>query len=133
MLVLTRKAKQSIRIADGITIRVVRIKGSTVQLGIEAPKDVQIVRSELLAKTESALSVGPDFATSHTMEFPVQVESRPAVADRFESAESCPSAENHSSGPLPRSRGKSAEGVEAGADVTPAPVRRLSAELLTAV
>lgn len=50
MLVLTRKLNQSIRIGDSITINVVRVRGNTVQLGIQAPKDVHVLRSELLSK-----------------------------------------------------------------------------------
>ncbi|QDV28118.1 carbon storage regulator [Aureliella helgolandensis] len=51
MLVLTRKPNQSIKIGDNITINVVRVRGNTIQLGIEAPQDVSILRSELLLKT----------------------------------------------------------------------------------
>ena len=49
MLVLSRKPNQSIRIGDNISLHVIRIKGNVIQLGIEAPQDVRIVRSELLA------------------------------------------------------------------------------------
>ena len=56
MLVLTRKPNQSIRIGNGITINVVRVRGNTVQLGIQAPKEVQILRSELVDKQQSAQS-----------------------------------------------------------------------------
>ena len=47
MLVLTRKLKESIRIGDNITITVLRVKGNTVRIGIEAPRDVRVVRGEL--------------------------------------------------------------------------------------
>lgn len=47
MLVLTRKLSQQIKISDNITLTVLRVKGNTVRLGIEAPRDVRIVRSEL--------------------------------------------------------------------------------------
>lgn len=48
MLVLSRKLKQSIEIAEGlIEIEVVSIKGSYVKLAIKAPKDIDIVRKEL--------------------------------------------------------------------------------------
>lgn len=50
MLVLSRKLNQSIHIGDGISIRVVRIKGNSIQLGIDAPKEVHVVRSELLQR-----------------------------------------------------------------------------------
>ncbi len=47
MLVLTRKLDESIQIGDDIKITVLRIKGNTIRLGIEAPRDVRVVRSEL--------------------------------------------------------------------------------------
>ena len=47
MLVLTRKVRQSIRISDDITITVLRVKGGQVRIGIEAPKEVRVVRGEL--------------------------------------------------------------------------------------
>ncbi len=47
MLVLSRKVGEKIRIRDNIFVTVVRVKGGGVQLGIEAPKDVKIVRDEL--------------------------------------------------------------------------------------
>lgn len=54
MLVLTRKASQKIHIGNDIIITVVRVDGNRVRLGIEAPTDVAIQRSELL--TENAES-----------------------------------------------------------------------------
>lgn len=47
MLVLSRKVGDSIQIGDSITIRVSRISGSRVTLGVEAPESVRIVRGEL--------------------------------------------------------------------------------------
>lgn len=47
MLVLSRKVGDSIQIGDSIKIRVSRISGSRVTLGIEAPESVRIVRGEL--------------------------------------------------------------------------------------
>ena len=47
MLVLSRKVDESILVGDRIKIRIVRIQGNRVRVGIEAPEDVRIVRSEL--------------------------------------------------------------------------------------
>lgn len=47
MLVLSRKLEESIRIGENIVVRVVKIKGGSVRLGIEAPKDIEVVREEL--------------------------------------------------------------------------------------
>lgn len=48
MLVLSRKAGETIRIGDNITVTVHRLSGNRVSLGIEAPPDVAIKRGELL-------------------------------------------------------------------------------------
>ncbi|OIP53580.1 MAG: carbon storage regulator [Helicobacteraceae bacterium CG2_30_36_10] len=48
MLVLARKLDESIVIGDNITVKIVSIDKGVIKLGIEAPKDVSIVRSELL-------------------------------------------------------------------------------------
>ena len=47
MLVLTRKLQESIRVGDSVTVTILRVKGNTVRVGIEAPDQVRIVRSEL--------------------------------------------------------------------------------------
>ena len=48
MLVLTRKQDQMIEIDQHITVKVLQVKGKSVRIGIEAPDDVPIRRSELL-------------------------------------------------------------------------------------
>lgn len=48
MLVLSRKAGERIYINDDICITVVDIDRGKVRLGIEAPRNIPIVRSELL-------------------------------------------------------------------------------------
>ena len=47
MLVLSRKQNQEIIIGDNIKITVVKMKGNTVRLGIEAPREVNVLRGEL--------------------------------------------------------------------------------------
>jgi carbon storage regulator len=47
MLVLSRKPGEKIRIGSGITITVVGVQGNKIRLGIDAPEDVPILRSEL--------------------------------------------------------------------------------------
>ena len=48
MLVLTRKPHESLAIGDNIEITVLSVKGNQVQIGINAPKDVCILRDELI-------------------------------------------------------------------------------------
>jgi carbon storage regulator len=48
MLVLTRKLMEKLFIGDDICITVVRLEGGQVRLGIDAPRDVTVVRAELV-------------------------------------------------------------------------------------
>ena len=47
MLVLTRKAGETIRIGTDVVIKVVQTCRGSVRLGIEAPADMRILRGEL--------------------------------------------------------------------------------------
>ena len=48
MLVLTRKLMERLYIGDDICVTVVRLEGGQVRLGIEAPREISVVRAELL-------------------------------------------------------------------------------------
>jgi carbon storage regulator len=51
MLILQRKAGQSLVIGEDITVTVVSVDGGRVRLAISAPKDMSILRSELVVAT----------------------------------------------------------------------------------
>lgn len=60
MLVLSRKVGESVRVADNIELFIIAIDGQRVRVGIKAPKEVRIVRSELaeeIAKTNQSAAV----------------------------------------------------------------------------
>jgi len=48
VLVLARKLDESIVIGDNIIVKIVSIDNGIVKLGIEAPKDISIIRDELI-------------------------------------------------------------------------------------
>jgi carbon storage regulator len=50
MLILTRKVGESITIGDQIRIYVIDVKGRQVRLGIEAPTETTVHRSEVYEK-----------------------------------------------------------------------------------
>ena len=47
MLVVTRKTDESLLISDNIEITVLEIVKDKVKIGINAPKEVKVIRSEL--------------------------------------------------------------------------------------
>ena len=54
MLVLTRKLMEKLFIGDDICVTVVRLEGGQVRLGIDAPREVAVVRAELVPERASA-------------------------------------------------------------------------------
>lgn len=47
MLVLSRKAREQIQIGDEVVVTILQVKGQSVRIGIEAPRSVRVLRSEL--------------------------------------------------------------------------------------
>lgn len=54
MLVLTRKAGEKIVIDGSITLTVLEVRGDGIRIGIEAPRDVDIHRGEVLEAVSAA-------------------------------------------------------------------------------
>lgn len=48
MLILSRKLDESILIGDSITLKVISIDKGSVKLGIDAPVNIRVLRSELI-------------------------------------------------------------------------------------
>lgn len=59
MLVLTRKEAETICIGENIVIRVTRIGGTSVKIGIEAPDNVKVLRGELVLQEPIPVPVIP--------------------------------------------------------------------------
>jgi carbon storage regulator len=74
MLVLSRKIKQQILIGDNIVVTVLRLKGDAVQIGIEAPKNVRLLRQEIAHRSADpnaeAVSASSDAADRHDVSPP---------------------------------------------------------------
>jgi carbon storage regulator len=58
MLVLTRKSNQSIMIGDDIEISVLSVVGEKVRIGIQAPADVPVFRTEIYLEIQRQQSEG---------------------------------------------------------------------------
>jgi carbon storage regulator len=57
MLVLTRKANQSIMIGDEIEVSVLAIMGEKVRIGIDAPRTVPVFRKEVYVEIQQGREV----------------------------------------------------------------------------
>jgi carbon storage regulator len=51
MLILSRKLEESIMIGDDVIIKIVAVREGQVKLGIEAPRGIRILRTELYEET----------------------------------------------------------------------------------
>jgi carbon storage regulator len=52
MLILTRRAGESLHIGDNIEVTVMAVNGSQVRLGIKAPRDVTVDREEIAQRKQ---------------------------------------------------------------------------------
>jgi carbon storage regulator len=52
MLVLTRKPNQSIMIGDDIEVSVLSVVGEKVRIGIQAPQDIPVFRTEIYVEIQ---------------------------------------------------------------------------------
>ena len=62
MLVLTRRAEEKIKIGDNIVVSILSVEGSIVKIGIDAPREITILRMEVLEqiKKENIAAAGKD-------------------------------------------------------------------------
>ncbi|MCH9695102.1 MAG: carbon storage regulator CsrA [Gammaproteobacteria bacterium] len=58
MLILTRRAGETVMIGSDVTITVLGVKGNQVRIGINAPKDVAVHREEIFERIQSENSAG---------------------------------------------------------------------------
>jgi carbon storage regulator len=70
MLVLTRKAGETIRISNNIVVTVLEVEGYRVRLGIAAPADVPIRRAELPLRCAKVSQDAPAILLALTTEIP---------------------------------------------------------------
>jgi len=52
VLVLTRKIEEQIKIGENIVIKILDVDGGSVSIGIDAPRDIVILRMEILEQVQ---------------------------------------------------------------------------------
>lgn len=64
MLIITRKKDESLMIGDDIEVTVLKLEDGSVKLGINAPKEVSILRKELYeaVKEENKKAINVDMS-----------------------------------------------------------------------
>jgi len=83
---LTRKLMEKIHIGDEICVTVVRIEGGQVRLGIDAPRNVPVLRDEIrtriAAKPNSGSEVRIDAPLKVRIDAPPGTDIRPRAPSR---------------------------------------------------
>ena len=57
MLTITRRINESIRIDDEIEVKVLRVRGKQVRLGINAPRAIEIHREEIYQRIQNEIKL----------------------------------------------------------------------------
>lgn len=66
MLILSRRAGDSVRIGADITVTIMRVQGGQVRIGIDAPKHVEVLRGERAEAGDAAAAADSTGAAAAT-------------------------------------------------------------------
>ncbi len=59
MLILTRRAGETLMIGDEVSVTVLGVKGNQVRIGVNAPRDVSVHREEIYERIKNE-QAGPE-------------------------------------------------------------------------
>jgi carbon storage regulator len=60
MLILTRRPTQTVTIGNDITVTVLEIRGRQVRIGVTAPRDIAVLREEIVEKVKARRTLDAD-------------------------------------------------------------------------
>ena len=76
MLVLSRKSMECVHIGDSVVVTVLEVRGNKVRIGIDAPEDIYVLRSELLDRISSESGNGSHATVAPTQSYdPLSTEA----------------------------------------------------------
>ncbi|MFN7733452.1 MAG: carbon storage regulator [Pirellula sp.] len=67
MLILSRRESERVYLGEDIVLTIVRVNGDKVRIGVEAPPNIKILRTEL------ELEASPDTSMQHSLPSPAEV------------------------------------------------------------
>ena len=68
MLILTRRINETIKIGDTITVKIISIKDNQVRIGIDAPKEIPVHRSEIYERVLNERKAKKETSHEHETE-----------------------------------------------------------------
>ena len=78
MLVLTRRVGESVVIGDSIVVTILEVRGDVIRVGIDAPREVKVHRSEVYAAIEEANRAAASPSSDDVSAFTLEVQAREA-------------------------------------------------------
>jgi carbon storage regulator len=60
MLILTRRPTQTVTIGNDVTVTVLEIRGRHVRIGVSAPRDIAVLREEIVEKARPRRALDAD-------------------------------------------------------------------------